>query len=236
MGNLAASLPIATHGFETARFADEILIDRLNAAPGEITLVAISPLTNLASAESKCPGILQKAKELVIMGGAFHCGGNVTPQAEFNVWFNPAAAAIVIQSRDETVILPLDVTTRLRFTPQMVDRITGTLTPSRFATFLTNLCAFMVSTALNYRETQGIPAFLVHDAAAIAYLFYPELFQFTRATVQIETQGTWTRGQTLIGDRRIAHRDANSWVALQVDTALFFTHLIEDLKRWLPSA
>jgi len=92
MGNLSHTLPAATHNFEEARYSDEIIIDELNAAPGEITIVAIGPLTNLAAAEMKSPGILKKAKEIVIMGGAFFCPGNVTPHAEFNIWFNAEAA------------------------------------------------------------------------------------------------------------------------------------------------
>ncbi len=106
MGNLSTTLPAAANDYDTARFSDDIIIETLNAAPDEITLVAIAPLTNLASAEKKCPGILKKAKELVIMGGAFHCPGNVTPHAEFNIWYNPDAAAIVFNSRDDSVVIP----------------------------------------------------------------------------------------------------------------------------------
>ena len=113
MGSLSATLPATTHVLAEARYAAELLIDMLSAAPGEITLVAIAPLTNLAAAEAKRPGILKKAREIVLMAGAFTSPGNVTPQAEFNIFYNPEAAHRVLHSRAALVVLPLDVTTHL---------------------------------------------------------------------------------------------------------------------------
>ncbi|MCU0550009.1 MAG: nucleoside hydrolase [Leptolyngbya sp. Prado105] len=230
MGNLSALLPTPVHDFETARDSDEILIDRLNSMPGEITIVAIAPLTNLASAELKHPGILQKAKEIIIMGGAFHCPGNITSHAEFNLWFNPLAAEIVLNSRDDLVITSLDITQDLVFTRKMALQIYDANSESQIAQFLLKLCEFMIGTALQYRETQGIEGFLVHDAATLGYLFYPETMLWQRSSVQIETQGKWTRGQTLIDDRHSPKPPANAWIATQVNAAQFFTSLIEDLK------
>jgi inosine-uridine nucleoside N-ribohydrolase len=230
MGNLSQTLPAPTHQVETARDADQLIVDRLNTAPSEITIVAIGPLTNLAAAELRQPGILKKAREIVIMAGAFQCTGNVTPQAEFNVWLNPTAAQVVFDSRNDTVVLPLDVTRHLVFTQDMVQAVTQAHPNGKMAHFLTALCQFMISTALQYRETGGSPGFLVHDAATIAYLFYPETLMLSRSQVQIETTGEWTKGQTLIDRRHRPKSNANAWVAQQVDAIGFFTSLIEDLK------
>jgi inosine-uridine nucleoside N-ribohydrolase len=239
MGNLSTTLPQPGREYETARSADEVLIDQLNALPGEITLIAIAPLTNLAAAEKKSPGILQKAKEIVIMGGAFFCPGNVTPQAEFNIWFDPEAAKVVLDSRTDLVILPLDVTRHLIFTREMVRAISSshpqgvahTNSDSRLSGLIVNLSEFMIKTALSYRETSGISGFLVHDAATLSYLFYPELLMLRRAKVWVETSGEWTRGQTTIDQRNGAKQNANAWVALQVDSTKFFMSFTEDLKR-----
>jgi len=230
MGNLSTTLPVAAYDYETAHFSDDILIEQLTAAPGEVTLVAVAPLTNLASAEKKCPGILKKAKELVIMGGAFHCPGNVTPHAEFNIWYNPDAAAIVFDSRDDCVVIPLDVTRHLIFTRAMAQAVSQKNSEIEVAQFLSALCEFMIGTALGYRETGGLNGFLVHDAATLAYLFYPEVLKLQRANVSIEVTGEWTLGQTLIDSRPRAKTRANAWVASQVDEAQFFTNLVEDLK------
>ncbi|MEH1837982.1 MAG: nucleoside hydrolase [Nostoc sp.] len=231
MGNLSHTLPPATHNIKDAPYSDELIIEELNAAPGEITIVAIAPLTNLAAAETKSPGILKKAKEIVIMGGAFFCAGNVTPHAEFNIWFNVEAAQIVFDSRDDIVVLPLDVTRRLIFTRDMTVAATQANLESKLSQFMRDLCEFMIGTALDYRETAGIPAFLVHDAATLGYLFYPETLMLKRAKVQVETKGQWTLGQTLIDSRPATKTTANAWVALQVDEGKFFTSLIEDLKH-----
>ncbi len=230
MGNLSSQLPDPIHRYETARYSDDLLIEQLNAMPGEITVIAIAPLTNLAAAEKKHPGILKKAKEIIIMGGAFTCPGNITPHAEFNLWFDPEAAEIVLNSRADLVITPLDITRQLIFTREMAQSIAAINPQSELAQFLINLCEFMISTALQYRETNGISGFLVHDAATLGYLFYPETMMWKRAKVQIETHGKWTRGQTLTDDRSIAKQSANAWIAIEVDATRFFTNLIEGLK------
>ncbi len=230
MGNLSTTLPAPSQNYETARYADDILIEKLQAMPGKITIAAIGPLTNLAAAAAKSPGILKLAKEIVVMGGAFSCPGNVTPYAEFNIWFNPVAAATVFASRDDIVLLPLDVTRQLIFTREMVQTVVQSNPHSVISQFLSALCEFMIGTALNYRETSGIPGFLVHDAATLGYLFYPETLQFRRAQVQVETKGEWTYGQTGIDRRHSAKPDANAWVAVESDRPAFFTSFLADLK------
>ncbi|NDJ16177.1 nucleoside hydrolase [Myxacorys almedinensis] len=238
MGNLCQTLPASPRSFDTARSSDDILIEKLQAMPGEITLVAIAPLTNLASAEKKSPGILKRAKEIVIMGGAFHTPGNVTSESEFNIAFDPEAAQTVFASRNDLIIIPLDVTHQLIFTPTMAAQLhrpqtKRPFTPrqSQLAQFITTLCDFMTQTALAYRETQGLPGFLVHDAATLAYVFYPETLAFCRARVNVETQGIWTRGKTLIDSRHRAKSSANAWVASTVECASVLAIMLEDLKH-----
>ncbi|MEM9216511.1 MAG: nucleoside hydrolase [Cyanobacteria bacterium P01_F01_bin.150] len=230
MGNLSHTLAPPIHNYDEAPFSDDLIIEQLQAHPDEITLIAIGPLTNLAAAETKTPGILKLAKEIVVMGGAMHCRGNVTSHAEFNIWFNPTAAAKVFGSRDDIVVIPMDVTTRLVFTPDMAKLATRSAPDSSMAIFLQKLCEFMVGTALGYRETDGARGFLVHDAATLAYLFYPETLLLRRSHLQIETQGTLTRGQTLIDRRHRATTASNAWVAMQVDAQGLFTSFIEDIN------
>lgn len=232
MGNLSHTLPAVHQDYATARFSDELLIDKLTAAPGEITILAIGPLTNLAAAERRCPGILQFAKEIVIMGGAFLHPGNVTPEAEFNIAYDPEAAQCMFAACENLVVMPLDVTRQLIFTPAMAAQISAIRSNSPIAQFITALCQFMTGTALAFRETAGTPGFLVHDAVTLAYLFYPETLLFRRAQVLIETQGTWTRGKTSFDRRHKAKHGSNAWVALEVDATNLFAAMIEDLK-WL---
>jgi inosine-uridine nucleoside N-ribohydrolase len=93
------------------------------------------------------------------------------------------------------------------------------------------LCDFLIHTALAYRETMNRPGFLVHDAAAIAYAFYPSLFTFQRAAIDVETQGHHTRGQTIRDRRLTAQPFANAWVSCDVDCESFFTSLLSDLAQ-----
>lgn len=233
MGNLSSSLQSATHSYEKAPSSVDLLIQALNQSPSEITLVAIGPLTNLAAAEAQQPGILQQAKEIVIMAGAFDCAGNVAPQAEFNVWFNPAAVQTVLNCGKDVVIIPLDVTRHLMFTDAMAAQLEQDHLKSAIAVYIRQLCQFLTQTNLAYRETGGCPGFLVHDAATLAYLFYPQTLLLRRATVQVETTGDWTRGQTIMDRRFLPQTNANAWVAMQVDAVNLLASLIEDLKRLL---
>ncbi|PAX60170.1 nucleoside hydrolase [Brunnivagina elsteri CCALA 953] len=230
MGGLAATLPAGKHKYSTAPTSDDLIIEKLNAEPGEITLIAIAPLTNLAAAETKSPGILKKAKEIIIMGGAFRVSGNVTSHAEFNIGFNAEAAKVVFNSRNDIVILPLDITSQLIFTPEMAKDVSQVNPQNPIAKFILELNNFLTESSLNYRQTEGIKGFLVHDAATIAYLCYPETLLLQRARVEVETQGTFTNGQTIFDDRHYPKTNPNAWVSLQVDEANLLASLVEDLK------
>lgn len=230
MGNLSHTLPQPMQQYETARYADDLLIDALESAPGEITVVAIGPFTNLAAAERKRPGVLQLAKELVIMGGAFQVPGNITSEAEFNIAYDPEAAQLLFARCPNIVVLPLDVTDHIVFTPTMAAQVSQVNPDSQISQFLVALCHFMTSTAMAFRETGGVSGFLVHDAATLAYLFYPEMLRFRRAQVQIETKGDWTRGKTLLDNRHKIKVGANAWVAVGVDAPNLLAALVEDLK------
>lgn len=230
VGNLSRTLPAPPRRFDEARSAVEIIVEKLRARPGEITVVAVGPLTNLAAAEQQCPGILSKAKEVVIMGGAFRRKGNITSQAEFNIYCDPEAAETVFSSSDNVVVLPLDVTTRITFTGEHAEAVRKAASNGGIADFIVNLTDFMTKTTISYRATEGIPGFHVHDAATLAYLFYPETLLLQRGEVRVETKGQWTRGKTVLDERHGAKAEANAWVALQVDSSDLLSILSEDLK------
>jgi inosine-uridine nucleoside N-ribohydrolase len=235
MGGLAKTLPAAKRQLSQARDADDIIIDKLRGAPDEITLVAIGPLTNLAAAEKKRPGILAKAKEVVVMGGAFRRKGNITSHAEFNIHYDPDAARKVFSARDDLVVLPLDVTQQVTLTTEHAGAISRAAPESPIGQFMVALCKFMSKTSMSYRATKGVRGFHVHDAATLAYLFYPETLMLRRARVRVETRGEWTRGQTVFDDRHLAKTGANAWVAMQVDSLNLLAVLAEDLKVLIAS-
>ena len=230
MGNLSRTLPAPSRSFDEARPATDIIVEKLKAQPGEITVVAVGPLSNLAAAEEQCPGILSMAKEVVIMGGVFREKGNITPVAEFNIHSDPEAAETVFASSDNVVVLPLDVTTRIAFTAEHAEAIRKAASNHPIAAVIVNLTDFLTKTMLSYRTTEGVTGFHVHDAATLAYLFYPETLLLRRGEVRVETKGQWTRGRTVLDERHGAKTEANAWVALQVDAPVLLSILSEDLK------
>ncbi|MEK0084057.1 nucleoside hydrolase [Benzoatithermus flavus] len=109
--------------------AVDFLIDAIRRNPNEVTILAVGPLTNLALAFRKDPDIVPLVKRIVYMGGAIEVPGNVTPAAEFNWWFDPEAARIVLRQPVEHVIVPLDVTNTARFDRKIYERISAAGTP-----------------------------------------------------------------------------------------------------------
>lgn len=165
------------------------------------------------------------------MGGAVRHRGNVTAQAEFNIHFDPEAAERVFASRADVVVLPLDVTSRIDFTKQHAELIRQAAPHHAVTRLVRALTQFLTRTSMTYRDTDGVAGFHVHDAATLAYLFYPETLSLQRAKVQVETKGQWTRGQTVIDQRHDAKTEPNAWVAVQVDATNLLAILVEDIRR-----
>jgi len=171
--------------------AVDFIVDTILAEPGEITLVATGPLTNIASALRKAPELTEAATELVIMGGAYG-PGNITPVAEFNIFVDPEAAAIVFGAPWRVTMFGLDVTHQALCMDADQERIAGLGTPQ--ATFANDLLDFFRST---YRREQQMADPPIHDACAIAYVADPTLFEVRPATVAVETHGVLTAGMTV---------------------------------------
>src|SRR5215831_11073951 len=130
--------PEPTVGVEPAHAVD-IIVELVLAAPGEVTLVPVGPLTNIALALRREPRIAKAVREVVLMGGSF-TRGNVTPAAEFNIYVDPEAAAAVFQAGWPLTMVGLDLTHQARVTPDVLERIAGLGTP--LAEIVTQLMRF----------------------------------------------------------------------------------------------
>lgn len=178
---------------EQAADAIQFIIETVRAFPGEVTLVAIGPLTNIATAINLAPDIVPLVKEVVIMGGAFGThghAGNVTPHSEFNIWKDPHAADQVFASAMPVVILPLDVTHEVLITGE---DIRGLHVPV--------LSAISKGYLAYSLEREGFEGMALHDTLTISWLNHPELFTVTLSPVRVVTEGI-TLGQTL---RKMTH-------------------------------
>jgi len=258
MGGLSQRLASGETHYAEAEESYERLICELERRPGEITILATGPLTNLADAERARPGVLRKARRIIIMGGALPgTRGNISPLAEFNFAFDSAAAALVMEDAglEDIVLMPLDVTENLICTDSMVTdsllegydvascrRADGMYEPTACgaAQLLHDLASFMFKTALQFKETDGKRGFLVHDASTVLALFYPECLQFTRAQVSVivsepkgRHHGIDTNGMSFVDRRHCPKLKTNAWVGTGIDSAGALSILIEDLRQLL---
>jgi len=199
----------------------DALIARARAGDGDLTVVALGPLTNLALAIVKAPDILSRIREIAIMGGAM-AGGNVTPVAEFNIHADPEAAAVVFNAGAPIALFGLDVTHQVVATEARVAAIAA------IDTVAARAVAGMLRRHLVGPEDDAEGAFL-HDPCVIAYLLRPDLFTLSPMTVTIETASPLTRGQTVV--ERRPEGVANARVATAVDADGFFALLTERLAR-----
>ena len=207
-----ATLPEPDRG-PAAAHAVDLIVETVMAAPGEITLVPIGPLTNVALALRREPRIASRVREVVLMGGSF-TRGNRTPAAEFNIFVDPEAAAVVFEAGWPLTMVGLDLTHQARATPEVVARIRAVGTPLTEA--VTGLMTFY---ARAYPSSAG-PA--VHDPCAVACVIRPDLLRCRDAFVAVETEGRWTRGMTVTDFDGRLDRPANARVATELDVAGFW--------------
>jgi len=205
-----ARLPPPTTGSRGGHAVD-FLIETIGAAPGEITLVATGPLTNVALAVRRQPDIVTQVKDFVIMGGSAG-RGNVTPAAEFNIAVDPEAAAIAFGAGWTVTMIGLDVTLQARADPATKRRL-GAL--GRLADDLLLPCL------TEYATMPELNSPAVHDVCAVAHVAARGLFGCVPAGVQVETVGRWTAGMT-VTDFRAAPQECNALVAMEIDVPAFW--------------
>ncbi|QYJ86197.1 nucleoside hydrolase [Shewanella mesophila] len=186
------------------RPAYQYIIDTVKAEPGEITLVAVGPLTNLALALEAEPEIVSLVKEVVVMGGAFGVNdhrGNVTPYAEANIHDDPHAADKVFTASWPVVVIGLDVTEESFFTREYLDRLRDDA--GEVGQFIWDISRYYLKF---YSEKVGLEGCHVHDPSAIAYVIDPTLFTLREGPIRVVTDGP-AEGHTIqkFDDRKYLH-------------------------------
>ena len=206
--------------------AVDFLVDLLMSRDEPTTLCTLGPLTNIALALVKEPAIAARVDQLVMMGGGFFAGGNVTPAAEFNIYVDPHAAHVVFTSGIPIVMMPLDVTHQAMTTPQRLQRIRDLGTPAGDAV------AGMLDFYDNYDiERYGLEGGPLHDPTVIAYLLSPDLFRGKEVSVEIETAPGPTQGMTLVDWWGVTDQAPNATVMSEIDADGFYDLLIERIGR-----
>jgi inosine-uridine nucleoside N-ribohydrolase len=211
--------PVAMH-------AVDLIINLLMNSDGDITLVATGPLTNIATAMRREPAIIPKIKAISLMGGAIGLG-NVTPAAEFNIHFDPEAAAIVFNCGRPITMAPLEVTHLALATDRVIDRLHTSQKP--VAMLAADLLVYFADT---YRKVFGFPSPPLHDPCAIAVVIDPTIMRTQMAHVEIETTGKWTSGRTVCDIYGSMKRPANVRLGYTLDVPRFWEMVVGTLLTY----
>lgn len=200
-GNVNLPLP---RGQAVAKPAAQFIVETVMAQPGEITLVPIGPLTNLALALALEPRLAENVAEVVVMGGAATVNGNVSPAAEANIINDPHAADRVFTAGWPITMVGLDVTLQTIMTDDYMAALNASGSPT--AQFIYSISRFYRDFHYN---THGLAGMHTHDPSAIAYVLDPNLFTTRRGPVRVVTEGI-AAGQTLL-DRVQNWHQPNPW-------------------------
>jgi len=204
----------------------DLLIDLLLNSDGDITLVPTGPLTNIAAAIRSEPAILPKIKAISLMGGAIGLG-NTTPAAEFNIYTDPEAAAIVFSCGRPITMCPLEVTHQALATENVIHRLRAVDRP--VATFAADLLVFFAD---RYRNVFGFPAAPVHDPCAVATVIDPTIIKAHTMHVEIETTGEWTSGRTVCDVYGKLGMEPNARVGYALDVERFWDMVISTILTY----
>jgi inosine-uridine nucleoside N-ribohydrolase len=211
--------PVAAH-------AVDIIIETIMNSPGEITLVPIGPLTNIALALRREPRIAQSVREVVIMGGALRVPGNTTPAAEFNIYADPHAAHMVFHAGWPIRLVALDVTNKTLLQRQQVQELASNNSP------VTRLIQQMVENFLiTFGLPRGITGFQMHDPLCLAAAFQPEMITWEPAYVDVELHGTLTLGETVAYFGPRAAQPPNLLASIEVDSERFIQLFLQRIKK-----
>lgn len=212
------SRPLVQHG-------SDFLIEQILSKPGQVTLVAIGPLTNVALAVRKEPRIVQAVKELFIMGGAIRHEGNTTPLAEFNTYVDPHAAHIVFHSGMPITLTPLDVTYQCILLADDVMRLQKFKSP--LADFIAEATRFYMEFHDKY---QGIQGCIINDPLTLALTFAPQLCDYEEQYVDVDLSGGVSMGKTFADFYKMTGKPANMKVALGVRARAFMDLFVERME------
>jgi purine nucleosidase len=206
--------------------AVDFIIDTILSNPGELTIVAVGPLTNIAVAVRREPEIIDAVQEVIIMGGAILHQGNVTPLAEYNTYADPHAAHMVYHSGIPIRLVPLDVTYQCVLTTEHVDRLLAHKSP--IAEFIAEATRFYMEFHDQYQSVKGC---VINDPLALCLAFKPELCEYQTLYVDVDISGGVSMGNTFADFYDVVKQLPKMQVALDVRPEDFIQLFLERMER-----
>lgn len=204
----------------------KVICDEVRAAPGDVTIIATGPLTNIAAALQQQPDLASLIGHLIIIGGTLGGPGNVTAAAEFNIYCDAEAARAVFQSQTTKTLMPFDVTSRMMLNFDLLEKLPGEDSPRGEL-----LRKILPGAFRAYRQHLGVEGIHLHDAVAVIAAIEPELFTTERMYGDVETEGTLTHGVTVFDRRRQPESRPNMDVAVDMDTAAVTERIMRRLTQ-----
>lgn len=192
----------------------------ITTKPGEIIILTLGPLTNIAQLIRKDSSITSKIRSIILMGGAISCPGNKNRVAEFNFFVDPDAAKVVMESNIPKIMIPLDLCYQLPFFTNDFSK----LKQSSYGEIINQLMKPYIVAMAKYEDQPGA---IIYDALAAYYLLSPKSFVLTPMDIVVETKGEFTSGMTVIN--RSSTAKPNILVATGINKLQFkrdFTHII----------
>jgi purine nucleosidase len=234
-----AELPLPTTR-PSGRDAPTLIVESARARPGELTLVTLGPLTNVAIALEQEPELPRLLRRLLMMVGSYRSPGNTAPTMEWNAGVDPEALAATLagwraaaagsHGAARPVAFGLDVTERARMTPSHLERLAvaagGAAHP--VVRFVSDALRFYFEFHDRY---DGFYGAFIHDALVIAAALDPALARTEALAVEVELEGRWTTGETVADWRRVWGREPDVEVAVEVDAGRFFERFEQRVGR-----
>lgn len=206
--------------------AEKVMVECVRNFPNDVTFVCLGPLTNVAGFIQRQPVLANSIDRVVIAGGSVNGIGNVTPCAEFNMHFDPVAARVVMQSATTKSLVPLDVTSQIRFDLDFLDSLPSN--SSRAGRFLRQSLPVLFR---SFRQHLAMEDIMLRDLIALIACLQANLFEWEEMAVDIETSRGLTRGMTIFDRRYPAEWKKNVEVAMGADERTVKDMIVEGL-RW----
>lgn len=222
------TVAVQTADLHNRRESARLIVDIAREHPGEVCLLTLGPLSNLALANDLDPQLPEYLHSLVIQGGSVHSGGDVTAAAEFNIWADAPSAKTVCQLPMQKALVPLDISASPILSFDDVDVLCGFFRSSDISHLVSNLMQYAIRGHRQYAATEGIP---LHGIAALAVAARAESFQLEGFAVDVETTGELTQGATVVDRRPTRSRQQNVSVVTSIDDVGVVDYFARAIRR-----
>lgn len=225
--NGLGSCPVAVPDLHNRRESIKLIADIVREFPGEVRILALGPLTNVAAACECDPQLCDLISDLVILGGATTVG-DVSPVAEFNIHADPEAAHAILHSSLYRTLIPLEVSSQPMLTFEDVDVLSGLIESSDVGQVVSEMFHHAIRAQRQHLASEG---FSLHAVTALAVACRAEKYTTESVSADVETTGELTRGMTVIDRRPVRSRTTNTDVVTHVDSAGIVDYFARSIRR-----